>query len=53
MEENVKKLEFQLKDQFKGQMDMVQIAKENIEYSTRVRDLENKLKIHMDRLKEQ
>jgi hypothetical protein len=43
MEENVKKLEGQLKDQFKGQMDMVAIAKENIDFANKIRDLEKKV----------
>jgi len=52
MEENVRKLEGQLKDQFKGQLDMVTIAKENIELSNKVRDLEKKLQLYSDRIKE-
>jgi len=32
---------------------MVQIAKENIDQANKIRDLENKLKIHVERLKEQ
>ena len=52
MEENVRKLEGQLKDQFKGQLDMVAIAKENIELSNKVRELEKKLQLYSDRIKE-
>jgi hypothetical protein len=33
-------------------MDMVAVAKENIELSNKVRDLERKLQVHTDRLKE-
>ena len=52
MEENVKKLEGQLKDQFKGQMDMVAIAKENIDFANKIRDLEKKVQLYTDRIKE-
>ena len=52
MEENVRKLEGQLKDQFKGQLDMVAIAKENIELSNKVRELEKKLQLYSDKIKE-
>ena len=52
MDEKVKQLEGQLKDKFKDQMDMVAVAKENIEMSNRVRDLERNLQVHKDRLKE-
>lgn len=52
MEENVKKLEVQLKDQFKGQLDMVAMAKENIEMTNRVREMEKKLQLYTERLKE-
>jgi hypothetical protein len=52
MEENVKKLEVQLKDQFKGQLDMVSIAKENLELGNKLRDTEKKLQLYTDRLKE-
>lgn len=52
MEENYKKLEGQLKDQFKGQLDMVAIAKENIDMQNRVRELEKKVQLYADRIKE-
>ena len=52
MDEKVKQLEGQLKDKFKDQMDMVSLAKDNIELSNQKSDLEKKLQLHAQRLKE-
>lgn len=52
MDEKVKQLEGQLKDKFKDQMDMVSVAKENIELSNKIREMEKKLQLHTDRLRE-
>ena len=52
MDEKVKQLEGQLKDKFKDKMDIVSVVKENIELSNKVRELEKKLQLHADRLKE-
>lgn len=52
MEDNVKKLESQLKDQFKGQLDMMGVVKENMEMAERIRELEKKVALHVERLRE-
>jgi len=52
MEENVRKLEAQLKDSFKGQLDSFEVVKENMELTERVRDLDKKVNLYQERLKE-
>lgn len=52
MEENVKKLEGQMKGQFNSQLEVVTLVKENNELGNRVRELEKKLQIYSDRIKE-
>ena len=52
MEENVKKLEGQLKGQFNSQIEVVNLIKENNELTNKVRELEKKLQLYSDRIKE-
>ena len=52
MEEQVRKLEGQLKESFKGQMDMLPVVKENMELTERVRELERKTQVQGDRMRE-
>ena len=46
MEENVRKLESQLKDSFKGQMDSLQVVKENMDLTEKLRELEKKANMY-------
>lgn len=41
-----------MKDQFKGQLDMMGVVKENMEMSERIRDLEKKVSMYSDRVRE-
>jgi prophage DNA circulation protein len=52
MEEHVRKLEAQLKDSFKGQIDSLAVVKENMEMTEKMRELERKNALYSDRLKE-
>lgn len=51
-EEQVRKLEAQLKDAFKGQLDSFAVVKENMEMTERLRDLDKKVALYAERLKE-
>ena len=52
MEENVRRLEGQLKDTFKGQLDSFAVVKDNMEMTDKLREVEKKSALYQDRLKE-
>ena len=51
-EENVRKLEAQLKDTFKGQLDSFAVVKDNMEMTEKIRDLDKKVNLYSERLRE-
>jgi hypothetical protein len=52
MEETVRKLEGQLKDSFRGQLDTLAVVKENMEQVEKARELEKRNALLADRLRD-